>query len=75
MVLLSLTGEIWWWTKAEEIISRERVLVNYEIVTKDSKLVKIGDKLTIRGKGKFEIKEQIGNTKKGRYILRVEKYT
>lgn len=61
-------------TKAEEIIRTERVFVNYEVVTKDSKLLKIGDKLTIRGKGKFEIIEQIGNTKKGRYILRVEKY-
>ena len=61
-------------TKAEEIIRQERVILNYEIITKDSKLVKIGDKLTIRGKGKFEIKEQIGNTKKGRYIIKIEKY-
>lgn len=61
-------------TKAEEIIREQRVLLNYEIVEKDSKTVKIGDKLTIRGKGKFEISEQIGNTKKGRYILKIEKY-
>lgn len=61
-------------TKAEEIIRQERVILNYETITKDSKLVKIGDKITIRGKGKFEIKEQIGNTKKGRYILRIQKY-
>lgn len=61
-------------TKAEEIIKQERVLINYETAKKDSKLVKIGDKITIRGKGKFEIKEQIGNTKKGRYILKIEKY-
>lgn len=61
-------------TKAEEIIRAERVFLNYEVVDKDSKLVKIGDKLTIRGKGKFQIKEQIGNTKKGRYILKIEKY-
>lgn len=60
--------------KAEEIIRQERVLLNYEIVTKDSKLVKIGDKLTIRGKGKFEIKEQIGSTKKGKCVLKIEKY-
>lgn len=62
-------------TKAEEIIRAERVFVNYEVVTKDSKTINVGDKITIRGKGKFEIVEQIGNTKKGRYILRVEKYT
>ncbi|MBO5478763.1 MAG: hypothetical protein J6A04_03495 [Clostridia bacterium] len=62
-------------TKAEEIIRQERVVVNYETVTKDSKILKIGDKITIRGKGKFEIKEMIGNTKKGRTILNIEKYT
>lgn len=61
-------------TKAEEIIKAERVFVNYEVVTKDSKTINVGDKITIRGKGKFEIIEQVGNTKKGRYILRVEKY-
>lgn len=61
-------------TKAEEIIRQERVFINYEVVTKDSKVLKIGDKITIRGKGKFELKEHIGNTKKGRFILRVEKY-
>lgn len=61
-------------TKAEEIIRAERVFVNYETVTKDSKTINVGDKITIRGKGKFEIVEQVGNTKKGRYILKVEKY-
>lgn len=61
-------------TKAEEIIRAERVFVNYEAVTKDSKTINVGDKITIRGKGKFEIVEEVGNTKKGRYILKVEKY-
>ena len=61
-------------TKAEEIIRQERVILNYETITKDSKLVKTGDKLTIRGKGKFVVKEQIGNTKKGRFILKIAKY-
>ena len=61
-------------TKAEEIIRAERVFVNYEPITKDSKAINVGDKITIRGKGKFEIVEQVGNTKKGRYILKIEKY-
>lgn len=60
--------------KAEEIIRGERVFVNYEVIIKDSKLVKIGDKITIRGKGKFEVLEHIGNTKKGNIILKVNKY-
>lgn len=61
-------------TKAEELISKERVLVNFETVTKDSKIISIKDKITIRGKGRFEIMEIMGNTKKGRILLRVEKY-
>lgn len=61
-------------TKAEEIIRAERVFVNYEPITKDSKAINVGDKITIRGKGKFEIVEQVGNTKKGRDILKIEKY-
>lgn len=61
-------------TKAEEIIKAERVFVNYEAVTKDSKTINVGDKITIRGKGKFEIIEQVGNTKKGRNILKIKKY-
>lgn len=60
--------------KAEQIIKEERVFINYEVETKDSKTLKIGDKITIRGKGKFEIKEQVGNTKKGKYVLNIEKY-
>jgi RNA-binding protein YlmH len=46
-------------SKAEEFIKQERVFVNYEAITKDSKTIKIGDKITIRGKGKFEVKEQV----------------
>lgn len=61
-------------TKAEEIIKAERVFVNYEAIIKDSKTINVGDKITIRGKGKFEIIEQVGNTKKGRNILKIEKY-
>lgn len=61
-------------TKAEEIISKERVLVNFEIITKDSKLLKQEDIVTIRGKGRFKLLEVIGNTKKGRFIVKVEKY-
>lgn len=61
-------------TKSEETIRQQRVFVNYEVVEKVSKSINIGDKITIRGKGKFEIKEQIGNTKKGRIIIKAEKY-
>lgn len=61
-------------SKSEEIIREQRVFVNYEVVEKLSKNISLGDKITIRGKGKFEIKEQIGKTKKGKTIIKAEKY-
>ena len=61
-------------SKAVEIIEQERVFINFRLETKPSKIVKVGDKITIRGKGKFEFKEIAGNTKKGRYVVKIDKY-
>lgn len=61
-------------TKAEEIISSGRVFVNFENIIKDSKVLKQGDVITIRGKGRFEMKQIEGNTKKGRQIVIIEKF-
>ena len=51
--------------KANEILEQERVLVNYEQESKNTKII---------GKGKFIIDEVVGNTKKGNYIIMVKKY-
>ena len=59
--------------KAEQIIEEERVFVNYENITKKTKEIKVKDKITIRGKGRFEIKEIIGSTRSGRYVIEIEK--
>ena len=59
--------------KASQILMSERVFVNYENVTKPTKEIKENDKITIRGKGRFKINKIIGNTKKDRIILEVEK--
>lgn len=55
--------------KAVDLILEERVFVNYELITKASKEVKENSIITIRGKGKFEIKQIVGNTKKNRIVL------
>ena len=60
--------------KTEEILAQERVFINFEVQTKNTKQVKQGDKITIRGKGRFEIKEIIGKTRSGRIVVVVEKY-
>ena len=61
-------------TKAVEIIEQERVFLNFKVETKTSKQVKEGDIITIRGKGRFEFREIAGNTRKGRYIVKIDKY-
>lgn len=60
-------------SKANELLIGERVFVNFEVFTKATKEIKVNDKITIRGKGRFFIKEILGNTRKGNIILKVEK--
>ena len=61
-------------SKAQEILKQERVFLNHQVETKASKEVKQGDIITIRGKGRFEFKEIAGNTRKGRYVIKIDKY-
>ena len=61
-------------SKAQEILKQERVFLNHQVETKSSKEVKQGDIITIRGKGRFEFKEIAGNTRKGRFVIRIDKY-
>lgn len=60
--------------KAVEIIKSERVFINGSLETKTSKQVKEKDTITIRGKGRFIIKEISGNTRSGRTIVIIEKF-
>ena len=60
--------------KALDIINTERVFVNFECETKKTKQIKPGDMVTIRGRGRFFIKEIIGQTRSGRTIIGVEKF-
>ena len=57
--------------KAIEIINSERVFINFEVNLKASKEIKENDIITIRGKGRFTIDEVLGNSKKGKIILKV----
>ncbi len=61
-------------SKAVQIINGERVFINGQCETKVSKQIKISDIITIRGKGRFVIKEISGTTRSGRPVLIVEKY-
>ena len=60
--------------KANEILEQERVLINHETFAKASKEIKVNDIVTIRGKGRFIIKDIVGESKKGRLFIEVEKF-
>lgn len=60
--------------KALDIINMERVFVNFQCETKKTKQIKSGDMITIRGKGRFFIKELVGQTRSGRVIIKIEKF-
>lgn len=55
--------------KAEEILLDERVMVNYEIISKNSKIVNPSDIITIRGFGRFIVKEILRKTKNNKNIV------
>ena len=61
-------------SKAVQIIDAERVFINGKSEIKVSKQVKQNDIITIRGKGRFVIKEFTGTTRSGRTVILVEKY-
>lgn len=60
--------------KANDIIFGERVFVNSECITKNTKIIKENDKITIRGKGRFFIKQVLNETKKGRVPIIINFY-
>lgn len=61
-------------SKAVQIIDSERVFINGQNETKASKQVKLNDVITIRGKGRFVVKEFSGTTRSGRTVVKIEKY-
>ena len=61
-------------TRAEEIITEQRVFVNSVLVEKTSKKINIGDIITIRGKGKFIFDEIQRETRSDRLVLGLKKY-
>ena len=61
-------------SKIVQVMAQERVFVNGQNETKMAKQVKIGNIITIRGKGRFIVKEQTGTTRSGRAVLKIEKY-
>ena len=60
--------------KAADLIGAGRVMVNHRECLKGDKLVNEGDVLTCRGLGKCVVKEVLGQSRKGRVMLVLERY-
>ncbi|NPV52487.1 MAG: photosystem II S4 domain protein [Firmicutes bacterium] len=61
-------------TKMAEDIKAERVRVNWTTSTSPGRQIKQGDVISIRGRGRLEIKEVLGQTKRGRISLVLNRY-
>ncbi len=61
-------------SKVSTLINEERVIINGIICKNGAKQIKIGDKITIRGKGRFEIMQEKGLTKKDNIIIEILKF-
>ncbi len=60
--------------KSASLIQSSKVFVNYSEINNVSYILKPDDILTIRGSGKFVIKDQLSTTKKGRLKINIEQY-
>lgn len=61
-------------SRANDIIEEERIFINGFLQKNGAKTIKIGDKITVRGKGRFEILEEVGSTKKENIRIKILKY-
>ena len=60
---------------ADELLRDGRVMLNSIITEKATKTISVGDKLTVRGYGKYVVTSTEGVTRKGRSVIVIEKYT
>lgn len=61
-------------SKAAQILSEERVFVNYCCEIKSTKIIKVNDVITIRGKGKFIIDNVTQTPKNEKFVVEVRQY-
>ena len=62
-------------SRAQAIIEEGMVLLDYNKVKDKSKEVKVKERITIRGNGKYILDKIIGNSKSGKFKVLVKKYT
>lgn len=61
-------------TKLVSYIENGKVFVNGKLITSNGYQIKEGDIISVRGLGRFQFKEMISQTKKGRYFVTIHLY-
>ena len=61
-------------SKMAQAVEDERTEVNWQPAKSASQAVKVGDVISIRGRGRIEIKEETGTSRKGRTGLLIDRY-
>ena len=61
-------------SRLQELIREKKVFLNSAVCEKPDALLAPGDTFSVRGCGKFRYKETQGNSKKGKFILLIDKY-
>lgn len=61
-------------SKMSTLIGQDKVKVNWQSAKSSSQNIKLGDMISIRGRGRLEVAEVRGTTKKGRYVIVLKRY-
>ena len=60
-------------SQAIQLISAEKLKLNYQTLDRPSEMLQVGDLISVRGFGRFSILSENGLTKNGKYKLTVDK--
>ena len=61
-------------SRISDLIKEKKVFLNSGICEKPDTLLQPDDRFSVRGYGKFRFKETLGNSKKGKFVLLIERY-
>ncbi|MDU2066543.1 MAG: YlmH/Sll1252 family protein [Sporomusaceae bacterium] len=61
-------------TKMSDDIAADKIKLNWQPVRKSDQAVKAGDVISMRGRGRLEVAEVLGTTKKGRLSILLRRY-
>jgi RNA-binding protein YlmH len=61
-------------SKMADEIAAEKLKVNWKPIKSASHAIKQGDIISMRGRGRVEVAELVGQTKKGRYSVILKRY-